>query len=240
MTTDITDADDDYTEEDEAPKADPREQAKLIAQELLGMSQRQQAPAPQTQRERKLQQRVEGLVAAGHSKEAIKVVLDLVAAFTEDQEHDRAAAYQEQATEILRVKCEEKAAEALEVFRDKLPKFNTVKPGLLKDIENIIAEKPEFAAARELLAKGKDPSAAHFQKAANIAFDEFVGETGIAKRNAPISVRNSKARAEADNFDPDSLDKDVKRMYVAFKNKTGDEKGAREAVREFMQSRSGR
>lgn len=239
MPVELKDADDDLDdkEEKDLPKpVDPKEQARMIAREMFGLQQQANQQQGRQTRESKVQSKIEKMIADGMPPDAIRTVLDLVGAFVEDKEAadaEKGAVYQAQQFNAALFA---RAEEALEAFRGKVPQFETMQPGLVKQISNLISRHEEFSGARTDIEGFKLPSMSHFTKAADMAVDAVLTEFGVTKKQAPVTIANSKAKPQQQSFEISGLDSDERKMYFAIKNTLG-EKRAQEAVKDLRSNR---
>lgn len=232
MSDDVIDAGEELsTPTPAAPTLDPRELARTITNELISEVRREQQQAPQ-QRARKTEQVIAGMVADGASEEGIKAVLKLMAAMEEDRDHDRGQMSAAMQHEQFNTSLWAEAEDHLEVFRSQVPGFTRAQKGLVERVSEIFKDDAELAPALNRIKQGQRPTKQQWEKAANKAVDEYLDEIGAVKKRGPVEFRSSKPKPNSGgNFDPESgLDASERKLYLAYKNATGDEKVARQAV----------
>lgn len=232
MSEDVTDAAEDFTPPaPAAPALDPREIARQVSADLIAEVRREQQQQ-QAPRVRKTEQVIASMVADGASEEGIKAVLKLMQAMDEDRDHDRGQRSAQQKYEDFNTSLWAEAEDHLEVFRTQVPGFSKAQKGLVERVSSLFKEDPELSPALERIKQGQRPTKQQWEKAANKAVDEYIDEIGAVKKRGPVEFKSSKPKpASADNFDPDSgLDANERKLYLAYKNATGDEKVARKAV----------
>jgi hypothetical protein len=233
---DIPDAADDFQENTEqqqppaAEKIDAQALARTITAELMSEVKREQAMTPQ-QRERKTEKVIASMIEKGASEDGIKAVLDILRAYDEDRDQDRAESAQYMAYQQYQDALWAQAEEALEAFKSQVPGFGKAKAGLIKDISDRFRDDPDLKDGLARLKERKFPTAAQWKKAADKVIDEYMDEIGAVRKRGPVELKSSKPKPSSnDVFDSDSLDATERKLYLAYKNATGDEKLARKAV----------
>jgi len=237
--TDIQDAAEDFSDNDtttataapSAPAIDHAAVAEAVAAKLINevkREQQQQQPA----RVRKTEQVIADMMAKGASEDGIRAVLDILKAYDEDREVERAQTSQAAQWETFQNSLWAIAEESVESFKAQIPGFAKAQPGLVKRVSDLFKEDPELKDGLARIKSGQFPTKAQWEKAANKAIDEYVDEIGATRKRGPVDFKSSKPKASsADNFDPENgLDATERKLYLAYKNATGDEKTARKAV----------
>jgi hypothetical protein len=218
-------------EAEATPPVDPAVLAKEIARNLASEAQRGQTRESETERI------VRELLNQGHKQEGISTLLKVLDAYNKDKEVERAYSSQQQQSLHVVDECRSRASDALLEYKDKVPKFRIAMPGLEQRVEELITTNGEFKLAQQSLKQGKIPPAKFFEKAAEMAIDEYLDGTVITKRE-PITVKSSKPKLQSENFDPQGLDPSLRKLYFAVMNNTnGNKDEARRAVERMSKVR---
>lgn len=210
-----------------APQVDPKEIARVLADELVQRAQ------PQTKAQaNKTQATIEKYLAQGVSKEGIQTLLDILNA----RDEDLRSQYQEQAAEQAANQFNQalfaQAETAIEdAGADQIKNFRYVKKGLVERMSEVMAQDPEFKDARELMDKGRVPGKKHFDKAAEKVINEFAG--GEIQKKPPLEVRSSMKSKANDEFSEERLVGEPRKLYFALKSHLGEE-AARRAIGQKM------
>lgn len=215
-----------------APAIDPKEVARNVTSELMNEIRREQQQSQAQTRVRKTDQVIAGMIEKGASEDGIRAVLDILRAYDEDREVERQQTHAVMSQEQFNNSLWGIAEESLEAFKDQVPGFSKAAPGLVKRISDLMKDDPDLKDALTRIKSGQYPTKGQWEKAANKAIDEYVEEIGAVRKRGPVEFKSSKPKPTTeDNFDAENgLDATERKLYLAYKNATGDEKTARKAV----------
>ncbi len=238
----LQDAGEEMERQAAAPAPDASDMAKAMIAELRNELGQQIQPmtAAQQRRESQTEKYIADLLQRGASKEGVEVVLNLMKTYEADREAERREYAMKAAEQEFHGTLFAQAEQALEVFKDTIPGFRRVAPGLVQAMSDSVRDDKEFRDALQRIQSGAAPTKAQWEKIANKAVNEWLDEAGLRRRSAPVDMKSGKPKADyRDDFDSDVLDGEFKKLYLAVKNATGDEKKARAAVENTRRAKRG-
>lgn len=221
---------------------DASEMAKAMIAELRNELGQQMQPmtAAQQRRESQTEKYIADLLQRGASKEGVEVVLNLMRSYEADREAERREYAVKAAEQEFHGTLFAQAEQALEVFRDRIPGFNRVVPGMVQQMSDLVRDDKEFRDVLQRIQSGAAPTKQQWEKVANKAVNEWLEETGLRKRSAPVDMKSGKPKADyRDEFDSEGLEGEWRKLYLAVKNATGDDKKARAAVENTRRAKRG-